>query len=70
METTIPFDGFYNSIHDEALTNELDQVLSDSRGNAIDGLIEKFWDKDSIDWVKLTICMLKSLQKTLPINLG
>lgn len=48
METTIPFAGFYNSIHSEELDNALEQTFSDSNGNPINSLLEKAYDK--VDW--------------------
>jgi len=50
METTIPFDGFYNSIHDENLNRAVDDLFSDSRGDSVDKLVQKFWSEDSMDW--------------------
>ncbi len=43
MLTTIPFSGFYNSIHDAALDSGLESLFQDSAGDINDALIERAW---------------------------
>lgn len=45
--TTIPFAGFYESVHDRQLDDTVDQMLSDSSGchPASERLVERFWDE-------------------------
>lgn len=47
-ETTIPFAGFYYSIHSDELDHALESIFSDSNGNPINSLVEKAYNK--IDW--------------------
>jgi hypothetical protein len=48
METTIPFAGFYSSIHDEELDRALESIFSNSRGDVIPSLKDKAFDL--VDW--------------------
>lgn len=41
--STIPFQGFYESIHDDAIDSAIDDLLQDSSGDPIAGLVERFW---------------------------
>ena len=49
MIATIPFDGFYESIHTQVLDNTLDQMISDSNGDVYDALDSRIMDH--INWV-------------------
>ena len=46
--TTIPFSGFYGSIHDSQLDNALEMMFSNGRGDAYKTLLEKAFDK--VEW--------------------
>lgn len=48
METTIPFMGFYNSIHDAELDQALDMTFSNDRGDVISSLRDRAFDK--VNW--------------------
>lgn len=48
MSTTIPFSGFYYSIHDSELDEALKQTFSDESGEAYPSLVEKAFDL--VDW--------------------
>lgn len=50
METTIPFHGFYDSVHSHELDSAVEQIFSDSSGNPIDSLVSKAFDK--VNWSK------------------
>lgn len=57
METTIPFSGFYNSIHDSELDNALESIFSDSHGNPIASLRDRAfglvdWKEVHLDYAK------------------
>lgn len=51
MRTTIPFSGFYYSLHDSALDSALDSIFSDDSGNARPALVCKA--HDAADWRKV-----------------
>lgn len=44
MQTTIPFSGFYESLHDSNIDWALALDLADENGNPYDGLIERFYE--------------------------
>ena len=46
--TTIPFSGFYESLHDSALDDALNDIFSDDRGIENDELVYRAWA--SADW--------------------
>lgn len=46
--TTIPFSGFYESLHDSALDDALNDIFRDDRGIENDELVYRAWD--SADW--------------------
>lgn len=46
--TTIPFSGFYESLHDSALDDALKDIFRDDRGIENDELVYRAWD--SADW--------------------
>ena len=46
--TTIPFSGFYNSLHDSQLDNALESIFSNDRCDVYKSLMDKAFD--SIDW--------------------
>jgi len=48
MQTTIPFQGFYNSIHDGELDNCLEQAFSDDFGEANTALLNRAFD--AVQW--------------------
>jgi hypothetical protein len=48
METTVPFMGFYNSIHDSQLDFALESMFSDDRGHVYPKLLEEAFD--SVNW--------------------
>jgi hypothetical protein len=48
MKTTIPFQGFYNSIHDGELDNSLEMAFSDDSGHVNDRLHERAFD--AVQW--------------------
>lgn len=50
METIIPFSGFYNSVHDYELEQNLDRQLGDSCGDVDEKLRELTYE--SMDWVE------------------
>lgn len=51
MLTTIPFSGFYYSLHDSALDSALESVFSDDNGNARDSIL--YAAQDATDWRKV-----------------
>lgn len=53
MLTIIPFSGFYESVHDEALDDALNQIFADDRGDPNDGLINRAFDY--IKWHEVQI---------------
>ena len=53
LATTIPFDGFYNSCHDQATDRAEEMMLEDSNGDVIPGLAERFYADHSINYSKL-----------------
>lgn len=48
MSTTIPFSGFYYSIHDSELDQALNQIFSDESGDPYETLVSKAFDL--VDW--------------------
>ncbi len=46
----IPFDGFYYTLHDDAFTQALEMIFSDSSGNALGGKMADAWEY--VDWKK------------------
>lgn len=48
MLTTIPFSGFYYSLHDSALDSALESIFSDDNGTARPALVCKA--QDTVDW--------------------
>lgn len=46
--STIPFSGFYESLHDSALDDALNDIFRDDRGIENDELVYRAWD--SADW--------------------
>lgn len=48
MLTTIPFSGFYASLHDSALDSALESIFSDDSGNARDSIL--YAAQDATDW--------------------
>lgn len=44
LETTIPFSGFYNSVHEDALDRAIDQAFSDDSGTPYQSLVNKAHD--------------------------
>lgn len=48
LETTIPFSGFYHSIHDQELDSQLEQYFSNDQGEVYQSLMQKAFDK--ADW--------------------
>lgn len=49
VSTTIPFQGFYNSIHDSELDHALDMMFEiDDQGNTCGRLMEKIFD--AVNW--------------------
>ena len=46
--TTIPFSGFYESLHDSALDDALNDIFRDDNGIENDELVYRAWD--SADW--------------------
>lgn len=51
MLTTIPFSGFYNSVHDSECDYALEQLFSDANGNALGGAFEDAWD--AVKWSRV-----------------
>lgn len=51
MLTIIPFSGFYDSLHDSALSDALTQSLADDSGNPYADLSESAWEY--VDWKKV-----------------
>lgn len=43
MQTTIPFKGFYETLHDSNIDWALARDLADENGNTYDGLVERFY---------------------------
>jgi hypothetical protein len=43
METTIPFAGFYESLHDAEIDNALENLFSDDNGEVNQGLLGETW---------------------------
>ena len=48
MITTIPFSGFYYSLHDSALDSALESIFSDDSGNNRDSIV--YAAQDAADW--------------------
>lgn len=42
--TTLPFQGFYNSVHNSEIDDTFERIFSDSRGEAIPALAERAFD--------------------------
>ena len=53
LATTIPFDGFYNSCHDQEIDRAEEMMLEDNNGDAIPGLAERFYADNSISYSRL-----------------
>jgi len=49
-ETTIPFSGFYESVHSQHLDDAFETMISDDRGDIHPGLFDRAFD--AIDWNK------------------
>jgi hypothetical protein len=47
-QTTIPFSGFYHSIHDEELDRALQLMFSDDQGNPFEGIVDRAFNL--INW--------------------
>lgn len=56
LQTTIPFDGFYESIHSADIDDSLESyVLGDSNGEPREKLNEYFYSKNCIDWQQVHV---------------
>lgn len=62
MLTTIPFSGFYNSMHDAEIDRVLEQMLSDSSGchPASDRISEEIWSHINTPMVEYTEAFVES----------
>jgi hypothetical protein len=76
METTIPFSGFYNSIHSDELDAALESNFSDSNGSPIPSLVERAfplidWESCHVDYArKYTECFAEKFNlKTLKFKM-
>lgn len=52
IELELPFEGFYESIHDDAIDSTIDNYCHDDDGNEIDGAYDRIYESD-IDWDKI-----------------
>lgn len=57
INVTIPFSGFYESLHDSELDNTLERMFSDEDGNAIEGLVSRAFD--AVQWRAVHIAYAK-----------
>lgn len=54
MKCVIPFSGFYNSVHDVELTQQVGQLLDTvGHGEPNQKLFDLFWRGDCIDWARV-----------------
>lgn len=63
LKTTIPFAGFYESIHSDQLDRELQQIFEDDHGNILD---EELFNKanDNLDWQKVFLAYTQDYVKS------
>ena len=53
METSIPFSGFYESIHDAEIDRAMEYCIQNSRGDVNPGLAEAWYAKHTFDYSKI-----------------
>lgn len=58
INVTIPFSGFYESLHDSELDTTLERMFSDDNGDAIDGLVSRAYD--AVQWRAVHTAYAKS----------
>jgi len=64
METLIPFQGFYHSIHSDVLDHALESALGDNGGDPYPGLIDRAW-MDVNNWKDAHIYYAKAYTDAL-----
>lgn len=72
MLTTIPFSGFYESIHSHELDNVLEQMVSDSSGcrPASDRVSEELWSHAPYPMIEYTRAFVESFNMLLNAEAG
>ena len=68
--TTIPFSGFYESWHNDAIDQAEASLTEDSNGDSIDGLASRFHNGNSIDHDKVRQAYAKDYAATMATELG
>lgn len=49
MSTTIPFSGFYESMHEEVIRMELEMEFSDPKGDVMSDLLHRVYSENMVD---------------------
>jgi len=65
MKTSIPFSGFYESIHSQELDNTINQMFSDDSGNAYESL--SMLANDAVNWQGVFIAYSQAYVKSFAL---
>jgi hypothetical protein len=67
MLSTIPFSGFYDSRHNDAIDRAIESLFQDDRGDCNSDLINHFYNKDCIDFQKVRESYARDYTQALAI---